>query len=123
MPDAKLRRCMAVSRASQVIRPLRAVVFQEGDWLCAQFLEYDIATQAKNLEDLYYEIQRIIVGHVATSLAHGKPPFAGVPRAPQKYWKMFQRSKIALPIQKLGFRGRPRGMKIDPPELRVVSAA
>jgi hypothetical protein len=26
---------------------VRAVVFQEGEWLCAQCLEYDLAVQAK----------------------------------------------------------------------------
>ena len=28
---------------------VRAVVFQEGEWLCAQCLEYDLMVQAKNL--------------------------------------------------------------------------
>ena len=28
---------------------LHAVVFQEGEWLCAQCLEYDLVAQAKTL--------------------------------------------------------------------------
>ena len=76
---------------------IRAVVFQEGEWLSAQCLEYDIATQAKTLDDLSYELQRILVGHVVTSKKLGKAPFEGVPRAPRKYWEMFERSKIPLP--------------------------
>ena len=31
---------------------IRAVVFQEGEWLCAQCLEYDLVAQAKSLQQL-----------------------------------------------------------------------
>ena len=31
---------------------IRAVVFQEGEWLCAQCLEYDLVAQAKSLRQL-----------------------------------------------------------------------
>lgn len=38
-------------------RTVRAVAFQSGDWWVAQCLEYAIATQARKLEDLPYEIE------------------------------------------------------------------
>ncbi|MGH7388770.1 MAG: hypothetical protein ACREM3_04845 [Candidatus Rokuibacteriota bacterium] len=31
---------------------IRAVVFQEGDWLCVQCLEYDLPTQARTAIDV-----------------------------------------------------------------------
>ena len=78
---------------------VRAVVFQEGEWLCAQCLEYDLVTQAKSLPQLYKAFRRLIVGHIALRLQHSQQPFAGLSRAPRKYWKLFQRSRLALPTQ------------------------
>lgn len=95
---------------------LRFVVFQEGEWVAAQCLEYDVATQARTLDDLVHEVQRIIVGHIATSRKLHKPPFDGVPKAPQKFWDMFERSKIPLPAPKAAFNLSVR-LK---PQLRVA---
>jgi hypothetical protein len=89
--------------------------------LSAQCLEYDIATQARTLPDLWYELQRIIVGHIATSLKLGKEPFAGVPPAPKKYWRMFERSKIPLVPPRMAFKLRRRDVKIVPPLVRVAA--
>jgi hypothetical protein len=98
------------------IKSLRAVVFQEGEWLSAQFLEYDIAAQARSVPELAYELQRILVGHFATSKKLGKRPFEGIPKAPQKFWDMFERSKIPLvPPKAATFR------RIKMPELRVAA--
>jgi len=84
---------------------LRAVVFQEGDWLCAQCLEYDLVAQAKSLPRLYEALRRLIIGHIAVRARHRQQPFLGLPRAPQKYWDMFERSRLALPAPM--FRGSP----------------
>ena len=102
---------------------IRAVVFQDGEWLCAQCLEYDIATQARTLDDLSYELQRIIVGHIATSKKLGKEPFEGLSRAPVKFWRMFEQSKIPLPRAKPMFKAPVRGLKVPRPELRVAPTA
>ena len=102
-------------------KPLRVVVFQEGKWLSAQFLEYDIATQARTLDDLCYELQRIIVGHIATSKKLGKKPFEGVPQAPQKFWDMFARSRIPLSSPRVTFKPPFARIKVPPPELRVAA--
>jgi len=63
---------------------IRAVIFQEGDWLCAQCLEYDLVAQAKSLQQLSRALQRLIVGHVAVRLRHNQEPFRDLPRAPEK---------------------------------------
>ena len=44
---------------------IRAVVFQEGEWLCARCLEYDFVVQAKTLPQLSRALQLFIVGHIA----------------------------------------------------------
>jgi hypothetical protein len=102
---------------------LRIVIFQDGEWLCAHCLEYNLATQAKNLDDLRYDLERMIVGHIAVSLANGLKPFRNGRRAPEKYWAMFRRSKISLPQQSFGLRTKKRGVKIPTPEIRVAALA
>ena len=102
---------------------IRAVVYQQGDSLCAQCLEWDIATQARNLDDLCYGLERLIVGHIAIGLEHGFDAFATVRPAPKKYWEMFRRSRIELPAQKLRFGLKKRGITVRPPQIRIVAAA
>ena len=101
---------------------LRAVVFQEGEWLCAQCLEYDLVAQAKSLQQLSRALQQLIVGHVAVRLRHKQPPFRDLPRAPEKYWAMFRRSRLKLPAPmfKLGAL-RSHGVVVAPPQVRVAA--
>jgi|SRR5204862_2579368 len=101
---------------------IRAVVFQEGEWLCARCLEYDFVVQAKTLQQLSRALQVFIVGHVAVRLRHNQRPFRDLRRAPEKYWAMFRRSRLALPapLFKLGVVKS----LVAPPLIRVaVSSA
>jgi len=75
---------------------IRAVLFQEGDWWVAQCLDYDIATQAKKMAELYYELERILVGHIVVAQEHGIAPFTGIPRAPKRYWDLFRDALVKL---------------------------
>jgi hypothetical protein len=104
-------------------KKLRVVVFQEGEWLCAHCLEYDFATQARTLDRLRYGIERMIVGHIAISLANGLKPFKNRHRAPEKYWQLFRRSKICLPPKSFGLRIKKSGVSIPAPEIRVAALA
>ena len=102
---------------------LRVVIFQEGEWLCAHCLEYDFATQAKTLNDLRDDLERMIVGHIAICLENGLKPFGNARRAPRKFWTLFNRSKTSLPRQSFGLNIKKRGVKIPTPEIRVASLA
>ncbi len=99
---------------------IRAVVFQEGDWLCVQCLEYNLATQAPSLDELYKGLHRLILGHIAVRLHHNQQPFEGLPRAPRKYWNMFARSKIPLSARKSFVPVKTDGLVVPPPEVRVA---
>jgi len=101
---------------------IRAVVFQEGEWLCAQCLEYDLVAQAKSLPQLSRALQRLIVGHVAVRLRHKQQPFRDLPRAPAKYWAMFRRSRLTLPAPmfRLGAL-KSHGVVVAPPQIRVAA--
>lgn len=100
---------------------IRAVIFQEGEWLCAQCLEYDLVAQAKTLPKLCRALQQLVLGHVAVRLRHGQQPFRDVPRAPDKYWTMFRLSRLTLPAPmfKVGVL-RSHGIVVAPPEVRIA---
>jgi len=101
---------------------IRAVVFQEGEWLCAQCLEYDLVVQAKSLQQLSRALQKLIVGHIVVRLRHKQQPFRDIPRAPEKYWAMFRQSRLKLPATmfKLGVL-RSRGVVVAPPQVRIAA--
>ncbi|PYN26570.1 MAG: hypothetical protein DMD99_05180 [Candidatus Rokuibacteriota bacterium] len=117
---------VSMGRKSHAVRKyaIRAVVFQEGDWLCARCLEYDLVVQAKNLQQLSRALQRLILGHIAVRLRHKQQPFRDLPRAPEKYWAMFRRSRLKLPapLFKLGVL-RSRGVVVAPPQVRVAASS
>lgn len=97
------------------------LVFQEGEWLCARWLEHDVAVQAKTLSSLHARLRRMIAGHIAVRLAHGRLPFDDLPPAPRKYREMFNRSKVTLPSEMLHVSVKSRAVKIPPPKVRVAA--
>ena len=114
----------SMGRKSRAVRKyaIRAVVFQEGEWLCAQCLEYDFVVQAKTLQQLSRALQHFIVGHVTVRLRYKQRPFNDLPRAPEKYWAMFRRSRLKLPAPmfKLGAL-KANGIEVAPPQVRVAA--
>ena len=72
---------------------ISALLFQEEGWWSAQCLEYVIATQAKTLPDLHYELQRTLIGYFALAAELGTEPFENIEPAPKKFWDVFERSK------------------------------
>jgi hypothetical protein len=101
------------------VRPQRisAVIFREGDYWVAQCLEYDLATQAKSLKDLQYELQRTLIGHIVASTEADQVPFERLAPAPKRYWEMFA-TAYALEFEHHPFR-IPHGQASPRAELRV----
>jgi hypothetical protein len=100
---------------------IRAVVFQDGEWLCAQCLEYDFVAQAKTLPKLGRALQQLVVGHIVVRFRHAREPFRGLPRAPERYWTMFRASRLALPASMLKLGSlRSRGIVVAPPQIRIA---
>lgn len=90
-------------------------------WYVAQVLEYDLACQAQTIDDLAYEIRRLIVGHILVCEQEGIDPWA-VPAAPERYGDLYVASKqdwtvditrgkqfeqIKQPLPELAFRFAP----------------
>ena len=102
---------------------VRVVVFQEAEWVCGQCLEYDIAAQAKTLEDCLSELERLVVGHVAISVEHGLEPLRNLKPAPAQFWEWFERSKIPLSPGPFLFAAddlERHGVVIAAPQIRVA---
>ena len=74
----------------------RVLFFErEGSW-SAQCLERDIAAQARTLEDLYDEVERVLAAHIVVAEELGQEPFMGIGPAPEKYWDIFKRSHLRV---------------------------
>jgi hypothetical protein len=83
------------------MKTIHAVAFQRGDWWIAQCLEYSIATQARSLEKLLPELDRLLKVQVAASLEMGIEPFYGFSPAPRKYWEMYEKASTRVePVQR-----------------------
>jgi hypothetical protein len=79
---------------------IRAVVLKSGSNWVAQCLEYDIATQARTLDALLVELERILVAHFVVAEKEGLEPFADIPKAPRRFWEMYQRAhRTVRPVQ------------------------
>lgn len=121
MPNDKLDVIMRRRTRARKKYALRAVVFQEGEWLCAQCLEYDLVAQAKTLPKLCRALQQLVVGHVAVRLHHGQRPFRDLPRAPAKYWAMFRGSRLTIPAPMFKLAAlKTRGVVVAPPQVRIA---
>jgi hypothetical protein len=122
MRNANLQIAMGSKPRTAKRYAIRAVVFQEGEWLCAQCLEYDLVAQAKTLRQLSRALQRLIVGHVVVRLQHKQRPFRDLPRAPEKYWTMFRQSRLALPAPMFHLGPlKSRGVVVAPPRIRIAA--
>jgi hypothetical protein len=75
---------------------IRAVVFKEGEWWIIHFLEYDLATGVRHLQDVPGEIQRCLLVLFAASRQLGIEPFYGYSPAPRRYWRMFEAAETQL---------------------------
>lgn len=68
---------------------IRAVQFQESGLWCGQCLEHDVATQARTLADLKAELIQAISIHADLAIERGREPLAGLPKAPDRYFQMY----------------------------------
>ena len=88
------------------------LAFQEGELWSAQCLQYDIAAQAKTLPDLFYEMERTLMGYFAIAVERGEAPLDGIGAAPQKFWDVFEQSQIRLEHTRAPFR-LPQSLPMD----------
>lgn len=99
---------------------LRFIVFQDGDWLCAQGVDFDLSVQARSLARLYPAIDKLIRGHIAVREHLGLPAFKDLPPAPNRFRELFESGNAHdLPPQIIASRVSP---KLPPPKVRIAVA-
>jgi len=77
---------------------IHAIAIHRGEWWVAQCLEYDIATQARSLDDLMVELEQILAGYLEVGRKEGRDLFAGIPKAPRRFWEMYERARTKLAL-------------------------
>jgi hypothetical protein len=83
---------------------LHAVVFRDGDWWVAQILEYNLATAARSLDAIPAELERFLTVQIAGSWENGLQPFEDLPKAPQRFWDLYERSAVRAPHERRSFQ-------------------
>jgi hypothetical protein len=68
---------------------IRVLIFKENGWWVAQCLEYSIAAQTKNIEDIKYEFERMFLGTILMAQELKIDSFKDNSPAPDKYHKLF----------------------------------
>lgn len=87
---------------------IRVLVTEYEDCLVAQCVEFDVAAQARNIADLFYELQATLVGHLLVAHGTGKS-LNDLPPAPPEVWQEWMRARV--------FEGEPERLPWAPPEL------
>ncbi len=106
--------------ASKSAYDFRILFFENEEGWAAQCLEYDLATQAETLEALYYEVERILVAHIALADELGIEPFEGLDPAPQKYWDIFEKSQLSVERPGTAFSMKEKKAPSIRPRVRVA---
>ncbi len=75
---------------------VRVLIFREGDHWVAQCLDHDIAAQARTIDALFSEFDRIFEATVEVRRRKGLPGVESLPPAPERYWDAL---KDAVEIQ------------------------
>ena len=68
---------------------IRVVAFQAGEQWIVQGLEYDVGTQGASISEAFRRFFVTMTAEIGVSLSMGQEPLAGIDRAPQKFWDMW----------------------------------
>lgn len=75
----------------------RAVIFFDRGWWVAQCLEVDLCVSAKTRDALPKKLARQLRGQAALDASRGRRPFEMLPKAPEKFWRMYSEGKAMGP--------------------------
>jgi len=81
----------------QETKTISVLIERAGDWWVAQCLQHDLATQARTISELHYEIQRLLIAHIVACEHQGIEPFQ-IPPAPREFWAKYEATQIATSI-------------------------
>jgi hypothetical protein len=105
--------------AQENVYRVRAVIYFDRGWWEVQCLEYDIGTCSKRREDLPRKLLKQLRGQIALDLLQGKRPFETFPRAPERFWKLYELGTPLGPVAKESWRDRLLGRFSRNPKLQT----
>lgn len=82
--------------APENLTQIRTVVFREEDVYVAQCIDYDIATQATDIDALLDRLELTIEAEWEMSLDCGETPFSRTPPAPNYFHKLWERGSFQI---------------------------
>lgn len=96
---------------------------KEERWWIAQGLEFNIAAQAKTIEDAVYSFFQTLASETVIYHEKGKNFFKDASPAPEFYWKLFNQKSALLKLDSLPRFSTPK-VDLDnrEPELRIQYA-
>lgn len=68
---------------------IHAVVYLDQGWWVAQCLEYGLCTASWQRDELPRMLLSQLRTQIAADLARGKQPFEDLPKAPERFWKLY----------------------------------
>ena len=100
---------------------LRVLVFRGSKKWIAQCLDFDFGVQADSQELLPARFLRAIQAEIAFSIGRSLVPFRRLPKAPQRFWDMWERGSDLQAAQWAAAEGifPPGGAAVQPRELRA----
>lgn len=95
---------------SKLATELNVLVFPDNDIYVAQCLEYDIAVQGKDIEEVQERFLQTIGAFIKLYLDKGEVPFTNFPKTPKSFERMLKRStdfkKIHIPAPRRKINGK-----------------
>ena len=70
-------------------RALSVLLIKDHGVWAAQCLEHNIAAQGATTQEALLELSRTVAAEIALRAEKGMEGLAGIPRAPDLYWRMF----------------------------------
>ncbi len=69
---------------------IHVVCFRDRGWWVAQCLEHNLATSSKDPRELTQKLEIVLKVQVEADLEAGRTPFSALPRAPRRFWTLFE---------------------------------
>jgi hypothetical protein len=82
--------------AAKNIAQIRTVVFREEDLYIAQCIDFDIATQAPDIDTLLDRLELTVEAECALSSDRGEEPFSRIPPAPNYFHKLWEKGSFQI---------------------------
>jgi hypothetical protein len=78
------------------LKDIRVVVFREGDKYVAQCIEYDIATQAADIDTVLDRLDLTLEAECSISMEQSGEPFAGIAPAPNFFHQLWEKGSLSI---------------------------